>query len=144
MGRSNGRSKNTGRRGRKHRASETKQRLRDGANAKEARVEHDKRRKLAEFIVPRIQRLCARSIVGIVVQKNVELIGGKYPLDIHIMKLCANGLVKSSVWDVDRVDVRRVTYWHDLSSVCLETIKKADWKPVWPKNILDRIVEATG
>jgi hypothetical protein len=140
-----GRNRNSGRRGRKHRKQETRKRTLHEQRAKEAAQEHAKRKQLAEWVEPRIARLCEHSNVGIVIPKRIELLGGRYPRRMgYFMSLCPEGLIKGSVWDVSTVHIKGFTRWLDLSSYCLETIKKEDWKPVWPKSILDRIVDATG
>lgn len=89
--------------------------------------------------------MCELSHVGIVVPKRIELLGGKYPRSLgYHMSLCPEGLIKGSVWDVDTVHIKGFTRWHDLSSICLETIKKEQWKPVWPKSVLDRLADLAG
>lgn len=145
MGHSRGKNRNTGRRGRKKRKQETRRRTLHEQRVKEAAQEHAKRKQLAEWIEPRIAKLCGLSQVGIVVPKRLELLGGKYPRRLgYFMSLCPEGLIKGSVWDVDAAHIKGFTRWLDLSSTCLTTIKREDWKPVWPKSVLDRLVDATG
>ena len=144
MGHNRGRTRNAGSRGCKHRKVEVrKQRIHD-IRLQETRIEHDKRRKLAEWIEPRFKRLCELSSVGIVVEENTVLLGGKYPRESYVMKLCAEGHVDQALWKVDVIEVQGLTRWHDLSSLVLANIKKSAWKPLWPKGILDRLGEVTG
>lgn len=141
MSRNRGRSRNTGRRGRKHRKEEARAQRKRAEASKALQVEYDRRKKLIEWLQPRIAMICELSELGIAIEKRTVLLGGRLPRELYITKLTSEGHVHSSTWKVDTVEIHEVTPWIELNSTVLKRFKEADWKPLWPKNILDRLVD---
>jgi len=135
------RNHQAGRRGRKFRKQEARQERKRDLKAQALRVEHDKRKKLIEWVKPIITKVCELSSVGIAIDKRTEVIGDKYPRELFITKLCCEGEVNQALWDVDEIEIRNVKPWHEISSHTLAIYKEMSWKPLWPKNILDRLAE---
>ncbi|MGD9726290.1 MAG: hypothetical protein AB7L09_01440 [Nitrospira sp.] len=145
MRRSGGRNSNSGRRGRKYRKQEAREERKRDDRAQAARAEADECKKLREYVEPIIRKLCELSADGIVVPLQTQMVGGgRYTRDNYVLTLSADGRVAHAVWGIDGVTVKSVQPWHELGSIVLTTIKSYQWKPVRPKNILDRLIDAVG
>lgn len=129
-------TRGTGKRGRKRRKQDRRVERQDKVNARERREELDKRALMMPSIRDWAIKLCGRSTVGLIIPRHVKDL---FREQGRVSTYCVAGLVLNSLHGIDSVEVEEFQPWEKMSSEQLKRLKKRQWKPHKPKNLLDII-----
>ena len=134
-----------GRRGKKHRSQDRKVQKQQRVNARERRIELDKRVPLITRVRPWMLQICSRCEFGLAIPRNKLETTKQQP---HMF--CARGRVTRFIWIIDHltgrasyISVEAVQPWAEMSSGYLKRTVKRRWRPFKMKNILQILADET-